>query len=139
MRKVISMFSLIFSLAMVLVLFGIHGSASASDYYEGWFTTEDGAWDGEITVSSSLDLVRVGVRDTESISSVGYVDDLYGDTSMLRVRLCSVSSGNCTSYKSFTSDHLADFTNMKTGTYHVDIIDTWSSYHIRGYATVSAE
>ncbi|OYD09659.1 hypothetical protein [Paludifilum halophilum] len=48
--------------------------------------------------------------------------------SQLRVRLCSASTGNCTSYKEPTGSNYmyVKFTNMYGGGYYVDVRDTIS-------------
>ncbi|MFC7439576.1 hypothetical protein [Laceyella putida] len=135
MKKAFSIFG---SLAVALVvLLGFSGGASAYNG-TGYFSTEDGKIDGTVTVNTKY--AFVGVYDLEAYNSYGY-DRIYEDASMLKVRLCSYSTGNCTSYKRFTLPDSTStypyvhFPNMRNGKYYIDIIDTWPDYSIRGTYT----
>lgn len=85
---------------------GFSSSASAEPFR---FTTGDGQWDGGIQVPNGADV------------SIGIVD--WG-SDMLKVRLCSAATGNCTAYKPIFSTEYGNvtfFTNMAGGYYYGDV------------------
>ncbi|WP_440604126.1 hypothetical protein [Bacillus sp. GB_SG_008] len=104
------------------------------------FVTEDGEYDGASWVPNTGQNIMIRLVDLHSINkNSGYKTPIYSNPSMLQVRLCSKSTGNCTVYKPFywgsfkgTSGYFASFTNMKAGNYQIDIIDSWSSYRFSG-------
>jgi hypothetical protein len=115
-------------------------AASYTDFGPASFATEDGKYELTIRTTSVEKNVTVSVHyDLYAVNrNSGAVTPMNGDTSPLSVRLCNASTGNCTSFKSFSQDNgSAIFTNMKPGTYYVDIRDSWASYYFKG--TVSAK
>lgn len=94
-----------------LALFSSIGSAFADyEYPLQPFTTYDGKWDGTVYATTDDANFRIWVTAVDWIER-----DLI-------TRLCSATSGSCTSYKGF-SDYtgFAEFYNMKPGKYYIDI------------------
>ncbi|MFC7443430.1 hypothetical protein [Laceyella putida] len=129
-KKVLKLYSFLLCLTGAFVL---NTSAAHADSY---FETEDGAWDGSITISVDFYDVVVGIRDLSSIPS-GY--RVSGED--IVVRLCNSSTGNCTAYKNVTANSAgyydAIFTSMKPGTYRLDVKDTLSYYRVKGYSSLN--
>jgi hypothetical protein len=118
--------------AMVLGLFGSEAYA-VTWYGPKWWRTEDGLYELTLSTTSAEPDVWVEVHNVVRIPYSGGVPTAVYDLSPLSVRLCNASSGNCTVFKKFSSiDGHALFTNMKPGTYYVDIVDSWPSYYFQG-------
>ncbi|MBC6976053.1 hypothetical protein H9I32_27915 [Bacillus sp. Xin] len=133
MKKVLSVMG---SLALSIgILFGFSGSASANSFGWTYFETEDGKWDGNsITTTYSQRNVEVHLgadgRGPYTISGTRV------DGQTLRVRLCNPVTRACTAYQYFGGSeglYSTIFTGMKPATYRVDIIDSSSSYRVKGY------
>jgi len=121
----------------VSMIFTFFPQSEASAEYLGanWFATEDGKWDGTVTTTSYYNTVQLGLGILYKINRTSGHKERYFDVDPFRVRLCNKNTGNCTNYKPFSFygiDHYAIFTNMKPGTYYIDIIDTWPGYRFEG-------
>ncbi|SDW64131.1 hypothetical protein SAMN05444487_10512 [Marininema mesophilum] len=106
-----------------------------ADNFFGWkyFKTEDGKYEHTFKTTNSYKNVGVDVSEIKKVKkSTGTKSN--GSPSSLNVRLCSSSSGNCTSWKNLSTGAV-DFTDMKVGTYYVDIRDKYASYYYSGYVS----
>jgi hypothetical protein len=101
------MFAIIFS---VVFLFGFtvfeNEALASSGPYK--FATGDGEWDGKLKVRNGYN-IRFEIQNLNRPIKVS-------------VRLCSASTGNCTSFKNIDSPGSVMFNNMVGGTYYGDII-----------------
>ncbi|PEK38305.1 hypothetical protein CN568_18420 [Bacillus pseudomycoides] len=135
MKKVLSVIgSLVLSIGM---LFGFSGSASAAGYY---FSTNDGQWDGTVTVKTYGNKVLLAI-DTSRGDLWTNPAGLRLNISDLKARLCNASStSNCTSPKALRDVgggfDGATWTNMIPGTYRLDITEPYS-YTVSGYTQFS--
>ncbi|KEK23072.1 hypothetical protein [Bacillus gaemokensis] len=134
--------SLGLAIGILVALFSFQtSSASAEEYPFTKFQTEDGRYEKTIITTSTLNDVEVIADTTYRINKNSGIKTEYWDISPLRVRLCSVSTGSCTSSKAFFdgegSYNNADFINMKPGKYYVDITDTLSNYRFEGIVAVN--
>ncbi|ARA99477.1 MULTISPECIES: hypothetical protein [Geobacillus] len=109
-------------------------AASYTDFGPASFATEDGKYELTIRTTSVEKNVTIWVYDLYRVNrNSGAVTSMNGDTSPLSVRLCNASTGNCTAFKSFwEGNSSAIFTNMKAGTFYVDIRDSWANYYFKG-------
>lgn len=118
MRKIL--LSLVLVLAMSTALFGNTSNASEvttntddSTLFKIYgpynFKTNDGKWDGKLSVPPG------GADVTVTVRNLNY----YGDPI---VRLCNASTGNCTGFGPLTQPRLTrTFTNMLPGSYYGDV------------------
>jgi hypothetical protein len=109
-------------------------AVSYTDYGPASFATEDGKYELTIKTTSVEKNVTITLgglyRVNRKSGSVTYIN---GDVSALSVRLCNASTGNCTAFKSFRQvDGGAYFSNMKPGTFYVDIRDSLADYYFKG-------
>jgi hypothetical protein len=103
------MFALIFSVVFIFGFIAFENEAFA-DYYGPYkFATGDGEWDGKSKVRNGGN-VRFEIQNYQHNSV------------KVSVRLCSASTGNCTSFKNIDSPGSVMFNNMGGGTYYGDII-----------------
>ncbi|SDW31703.1 hypothetical protein SAMN05444487_102233 [Marininema mesophilum] len=131
-RKMAILFVALFTFMVVSAV-----PAYADNFY-GWkyFKTEDGKYEETIKTTNSDKNVQVRVSALEKVKkSTGEKSD--GSPSSLDARLCSSSSGSCTSWKNLSM--AAEFTDMKAGTYYVDIRDKYDSYYYSGYVSVDVK
>ncbi|SDW31942.1 hypothetical protein SAMN05444487_102239 [Marininema mesophilum] len=129
-RKMAILFVALFTFMVVSAV-----PAYADNFYS-WkdFKTEDGKYEQTIITTSSDKNTQVKVTKIKKVKkSTGEESD--GSPSSLDVRLCNSSSGSCTSWKNLSTEQV-DFTNMKAGTYYVDIKDKYASYYYYGYVSV---
>ncbi|SDW31979.1 hypothetical protein SAMN05444487_102240 [Marininema mesophilum] len=129
-RKMVISFVALFTFMVVSAV-----PAYADNYYDSkYFKTEDGKYEQTIATTSSDKNVQVYVSEIKKVKkSTGEKSD--GSPSSLDVRLCNSSSGSCTSWKNLSG--AAIFTDMKAGTYYVDIKDKYASYYYYGYVGVT--
>ncbi|SDW64060.1 hypothetical protein SAMN05444487_10510 [Marininema mesophilum] len=126
-RKIAILFMALFTFIVVNAV----PAYADKDYDPKYFKTEDGKYEQTIQTINNDD-VTVDTFDVKKVNkSTGEKSD--GSPSSLDVRLCSSSSGNCTSWKNLSID--AYFWNMKAGTYYIDIRDKYASYYYTGYVT----
>lgn len=129
---------LVVSLGMLMMMFGLffESEAFAADFGPASWRTEDGKYELTLNTTSSANHVLVSISNVYNVNyNSGYATP-QSDYSPLSVRLCNVSTGNCTSLKKFDDYGAVYFYYMKPGIYYVDIIDSWSSYYFKG--TISA-
>ncbi|WP_124727372.1 hypothetical protein [Staphylospora marina] len=129
---------LVVSLGAFMLAFGMFFGAeafAASYLGSGYWQTEDGKWDFTLSTTSSEPNVQLSIWAVDRININNGVKSPQDDFSPLSVRLCNASTGNCTAYKSFASG-VVYFTNMKAGTYYVDIVDSWPNYRFEGLIDV---
>ncbi|GGE10724.1 hypothetical protein GCM10011571_10050 [Marinithermofilum abyssi] len=134
MNRLVVTFVAIFA---VVFSFGIPSYADTS-YGNTWFATEDGKWDKTIATTTTDTNVRITLGDLWRVNkSTGERIYYASDFLPLDGRLCSASTGNCTSYKSFNDPTFGyiPFTNMKPGTYYLDVIDYETGYTYEGYVS----
>ncbi|MCI0768257.1 hypothetical protein [Bacillus sp. TL12] len=133
---------------MLLSLIGVFSfgeSKASADYSTGWssFHSEDGKDEGIITTSTYDRNVRIFVRGLwqASIDGSPYIT---GYADQLRVRLCNISTGACTSYSrlingGFEAGHevwYVWFTGMKVGKFYVDISDIMPGRYMIGQRNI---
>ncbi|MCP1126295.1 hypothetical protein NKR74_23865 [Bacillus sp. 3103sda1] len=108
--------------------------AHADGFYS--FATEDGAWDGYLTPTTSYVHGQVKLLSLSKVNRSNNVAERYYSPAPLSIRLCK-SSYNCTLWKSFqlndAGEYTALFYDLTPGvTYKVDIRDSWSNYYFKG-------
>lgn len=140
MLKKVSFFVGVMLLSLIGV-FSFGESKASADYSTGWssFHSADGAYDGILTTSTYDRTVSVSVRGLWQASFDGsaYIPG-YADN--LRVRLCNVSTGACTSYRELFYGGYQDghkvwngwFYEMKVGKFYVDIADIMPGRYMIG-------
>ncbi|WP_124728390.1 hypothetical protein [Staphylospora marina] len=134
-----------FSVLVVFgVLFSVPFAPSAyahKDFGPASWQTEDGKWELTITTDSVDNDVDINTWDIYRVNiATGQSTRYHGQ--YLSARLCNASTGNCTAYKNLDDPLVHDvwgatFTNMKPGTYHVDIRDSESGYYYKGMIRAS--
>ncbi|WP_124726756.1 hypothetical protein [Staphylospora marina] len=138
-RVLVLMTGLVVALAGMLVA-PAEKSYAAQDFYgPASFTTEDGKWDGNITVDSTYRTVRLTID--QNLMRIYKATDIPKPWSpaSLTARLCSASSGNCTSFKTFGSSRTITFTNMLPAKYYIDIRDPWTDSYAVGKISARTE
>lgn len=126
---------------MVLSLIGVfsfeENKASAA-YNYGWanFHTEDGIHEGIITTSTNdRDVTILATGLWRASYGTGYSP---ANSSNIKARLCNISTGACTAYKTFNPTGIPQegwvtFFGMKASTkYKVDISDNLSGAYVIG-------
>ncbi len=126
MKKIVVVLTLVLGLAFA----GVSSAFAATS-----FNTEDGRYEMSLTTTSSKNDVRINVSGLEELHYAGYSSGATG--TQLQARLCSASSGNCTSYQTMGGNSTT-FTNMIPATYYVDIRDLMSSSSISGRVSAYA-
>ncbi|WP_124726589.1 hypothetical protein [Staphylospora marina] len=124
---------------MMAVVFVFSPAAYAdTEYGPASWRTEDGKYELTFTTTTSENDVQVSVWDLYKVHKTSGAQSSTNADS-LQVRLCNTSTGNCTAYKTFyVENHLPPiyyyqiFTNMKPGTYYVDIRDNLADYYVKG-------
>ncbi|KAF0816149.1 hypothetical protein [Cytobacillus sp. FSL R5-0596] len=121
MFKKVRVIFVVISLSLIMAIIPQDKSfASDNRFYTPFhFKTQDGKWDGKGSISNGA-TVHVYIYPYKQIYS----------GSDFRIRLCSASSGKCTSYKtpkrysiSTVDSFYTSFYSMYGGTYYVDVID----------------
>jgi hypothetical protein len=127
--------------ALFTFVFGF-GTSSFADinYGETWFATEDGKWDKTIKTTSTDNDVRIKLGNLWKVNkSTGNSIFYASDYLPLEGRICNASTGACTGYKSFNGSDFGaiTFTDMKPGTFYLDVRDWESGYTYKGYVSAS--
>ncbi|WP_338448448.1 hypothetical protein R4Z09_19755 [Niallia oryzisoli] len=141
-KKMIVSFVMVF-VALVAFVFSFGKPSYADTYYqETWFATEDGRWDKTIKTTSTDNDVRVKFGKLWKVNkSTGYTIFYASDYLPLEGRLCNAYTGACTQYKSFNGNDFGaiSFTDMKPGTFYLDVRDWESGYTYQGYVSASVK
>ncbi|PZN10458.1 MAG: hypothetical protein DIU69_07080 [Bacillota bacterium] len=128
-------------LALVFGVVGVFGSGASAHHQRGHFgpakwRTEDGKYELTLRTTSAERNVWVQIWDVYRVNHRTKRATQRLDYSSLFVRLCSASTGNCTSFKKFNGSDgetgAVKFTKMIPGTYRVDIVDSRTDYYYRG-------
>jgi hypothetical protein len=125
-KKMFAMLTLI----LVLTLAGVSSTLAAT-----YFNTEDGRYEMSLSTTSSKEDVRITVSNLREVHYAGYESGASG--TQIQARLCSASTGNCTSYQTM-GGNTTTFTNMIPSTYYVDIRDLLSGSSISGSVSAYA-
>ncbi|MGA8943600.1 MAG: hypothetical protein WB502_12940 [Thermoactinomyces sp.] len=124
------------SLGVFVIVFGtlfIPRTHAATMWGPSQWRTDDGKYELKIRTTSKERYVWVQVYNLY-LKGNGRNEPFFGSHNKLKVRLCSASTGNCTSYKNFTTvDGLAWFFDMKPATYYVDVRDPYPDHYIKGW------
>src|SRR5690606_33519641 len=134
--------SIFLLLVGVHLIFGFSTQASA-DNQSTWFATEeDSRWNMTLKITGKEKDMQINLEDLWKVNKATG-ESLYYASDFLPLdgRLCKASTGACTPYESFHDDNFGtiEFTNMKPGTYYLEIIDWEPEYTYQGYVSGKVE